>query len=135
MSISTFVLNLIDEFLNIDQSNSNQSYMQTKNTSYIENRNIHLRKYRESKLIIIHVVVDLVPVESEGFEKVICPDPRFHCPDQMTCCKTFDGDYACCEYPFPTITFFAQLERRKQVSLFTHILPCVIINTIGKYNN
>jgi len=40
--------------------------------------------------------------------------------------------YSCCTNPFPDITFFIELRRRPMFYVFNLILPCVLINGIGK---
>jgi len=40
--------------------------------------------------------------------------------------------YSCCPNPFPDITFFIELRRRPMFYVFNLILPCLLINGIGK---
>ena len=40
--------------------------------------------------------------------------------------------YSCCTNPFPDITFFIELRRRPMFYVFNLILPCVLINGIGR---
>lgn len=43
--------------------------------------------------------------------------------------------YSCCEEPYPDITYFIRLRRRPMFYVFNLILPCILINCIGKYSS
>ena len=40
--------------------------------------------------------------------------------------------YSCCPVPIPDITYYIVLRRRPMFYVFNLILPCVLINGIGK---
>ena len=40
--------------------------------------------------------------------------------------------YSCCINPFPDLTYYIELRRRPMFYVFNLILPCVLINGIGK---
>ena len=40
--------------------------------------------------------------------------------------------YSCCEEPYIDITYYIQLRRRPMFYVFNLILPCILINGIGK---
>ena len=40
--------------------------------------------------------------------------------------------YSCCPEPYPDITYTIKLRRRPMFYVFNLILPCVLINSIGK---
>ena len=40
--------------------------------------------------------------------------------------------YSCCPIPIPDITYYIKLRRRPMFYVFNLILPCVLINGIGK---
>lgn len=41
--------------------------------------------------------------------------------------------YSCCPEPYPDITYTIKLRRRPMFYVFNLILPCILINCIGKY--
>lgn len=41
--------------------------------------------------------------------------------------------YSCCVEPYPDITYIIKLRRRPMFYVFNLILPCLLINGIGKY--
>lgn len=41
--------------------------------------------------------------------------------------------YSCCPEPYPDITYEIRLKRRPMFYVFNLILPCVLINGIGKH--
>ena len=42
--------------------------------------------------------------------------------------------YSCCPNPFPDVTYKIKLRRRPMFYVFNLILPCVLINGIGKHS-
>ena len=40
--------------------------------------------------------------------------------------------YSCCEVDYPDLTYYVLLRRRPMFYVFNLILPCVLINSIGK---
>jgi len=42
--------------------------------------------------------------------------------------------YSCCEEPYPDITYEIRLRRRPMFYVFNLILPCILINGVGKWN-
>lgn len=43
--------------------------------------------------------------------------------------------YSCCEEPYPDITYEIRLRRRPMFYVFNLILPCILINGVGKCIN
>jgi hypothetical protein len=41
--------------------------------------------------------------------------------------------YSCCPEPYPDITYVIQLRRRPMFYVYNLILPCILINGIGKW--
>ena len=41
-------------------------------------------------------------------------------------------EYSCCDWPYPDVTYYVLLRRRPMFYVFNLILPCVLINSIGK---
>ena len=42
-------------------------------------------------------------------------------------------NYSCCSEPYPDITYIIRIRRRPMFYVFNLILPCILINCIGKY--
>jgi hypothetical protein len=42
--------------------------------------------------------------------------------------------YSCCPEPYPDITYVIRLRRRPMFYVYNLILPCILINGIGKYH-
>jgi hypothetical protein len=43
--------------------------------------------------------------------------------------------YSCCPEPYPDITYVIRLRRRPMFYVYNLILPCILINGIGKYRS
>lgn len=41
--------------------------------------------------------------------------------------------YSCCPEPYPDITYTIKLRRRPMFYVFNLILPCILINGVGKF--
>ena len=64
---------------------------------------------------------DLSNYQENGEFKLESVKPQKHC--------VF---YSCCPSPFPDVTYKIKLRRRPMFYVFNLILPCVLINGIGK---
>ena len=73
----------------------------------------------------------LMPGVICGTEKIVQPNGEFLLEKYYAI--KHEVEYTCCpNLPYPDLTYYVLLRRRPMFYVFNLILPCVLINSIGK---
>lgn len=108
---------------------TNSSYVQSQiflcsNVSYVQSQNNIKQKTPQM------FKLELVQQTKEGDVSNYQPNGEF---DLVSFTPIKDVKfYSCCNEPYPDITYIIQLRRRPMFYVFNLILPCILINCIGK---
>lgn len=81
--------------------------------------------------MLIFSQLDIIPINYNGVMDNYQKNGEFHLENYRVIKHSIV--YACCpDAPFPDLTYYVVLRRRPMFYVFNLILPCVLINGIGK---